>query len=54
MTGAKILAVAGIASAATVMIGGAIDSSHVVGLAGAIMLAGNLLTLYAERRKRSA
>lgn len=42
MTPAKILAIAGILSAVVSTVGGFLDLPHALGVAGAIMLAGNI------------
>ncbi len=52
MTGAKVLAIGGITSSATVLVGGAANNTTVIGAAGAIMLLANLITLFVESKKK--
>ena len=52
LTGAQILAVAGTLSAIVGVIGGFFGSAQVIGVASAIMLAGNVLAYNAERKRK--
>lgn len=45
MSGARILAAAGLLSAIVSTVGGFLDVPHALGVAGAIMLVGNLAVL---------
>ena len=52
LTGAQILAVAGTLYAIVGVIGGFFGSAQVIGVASAIMLAGNVLAYNAERKRK--
>lgn len=51
MTGAKVLAIAGLTSSIAVMLGGWLGRADLVGAAGAIMIAGNILAIAVESPK---
>jgi len=52
VTGAQVIAIAGIASAVVSTLGGAMGSVGMIGAAGAVMLVGNIGALFAERQAR--
>lgn len=51
LTGAQILAIAGTLSAIVGTVGGFLGSPQIIGVASAIMLAGNVFAYNAERKK---
>lgn len=53
LTGAQVLAVAGIIAAAVTFVGGSLlDDARIAGVGGLVMLLGNVGALLAERRRK--